>query len=288
MPAGRNRTYSRRLELAPPASPPSASVARMKIGVVGRGIVGKAVESLFAQRSTVVAWDITESEPYPTEELTECACVFVCVPTPGGENGEADLTQVKEAIGRIPNNRIVLKSTVPPGATAQLSTLFDKDICYWPEYIGESSYHNPFFTSAIESMPFVVVGGASDTRAWALTVLQRVLGPTKTYFQCSSLEAELIKYIENAFFAAKVTFANEFKKVCEAHQADWNIVREGWILDPRVSPMHTAVFEHDPGFGGKCLPKDLRAIVHSARDLGYEPELLEQVLRSNAQFRNEA
>ncbi len=260
----------------------------MRVGVVGRGTVGQAVERLFDGVCSVVAWDPTDDSPYPTVELSSCVCVFVCVPTPSSSDGGADLADVRAALAAVPNERIILKSTVPPGSTDSLGLEYSKEICYWPEYIGQSAYYNPYFADDIRAMPFVIIGGERRCRAWALEVLQRVLGPAKTYFQCTSLEAELVKYAENTFFATKVTFANEFSRICEAHGADWNVVREGWILDPRISPMHTLAFAHDPGFGGKCLPKDLSAIILSSRTHGYDPQLLSQVDRLNREFRSES
>ncbi|MCD9878584.1 hypothetical protein [Streptomyces guryensis] len=259
----------------------------MKIGIVGCGTVGRAVEQLFAGRAEITAWDVAFDNAYPAAELSVCDCVFVCVPTPPTKEGSADLNFVHEALSRLPAARVILKSTVPPGTTSALAKEYKKELCYWPEYISESTYFNPFFGDRIESVPFVILGGAPKNRTWALSILQSILGPTRRYFQCSELEAELIKYTENAFFAAKVTFANEMQRVCAAHGADWNIVREGWILDPRVTPMHTLAFENDPGFDGKCLPKDLSAIVSSAVRNGYEPAFLKEVLRSNARFRCE-
>ena len=112
-----------------------------------------------------------------------------------------------------------------------------------------------------------------------------MLGPSKIYFQCAAREAEVIKYMENTYFATKVTFVNEFCEICRVFGADWHTVREGWLLDPRVEPMHTAVFPADRGYAGKCLPKDTDAIIHAAPQAGYRPQLLAEVVRSNARFR---
>ncbi len=101
-------------------------------------------------------------------------------------------------------------------------------------------------------VPFVIIGGEQDARRWFIDQMLLVLGPTKTYFQCKGLETELINYAENAFFATKITFVNEYRRVCEAFGADWHSVREDWLLDPRVERMHTAAFEGNRGFAGKC------------------------------------
>lgn len=258
---------------------------RRSIGVVGLGRVGRSVSELFAASARIVAFDRTDEAPYPTAELAGCDFALVCVDTPAGADGTADLDSVRNAIAAIPCERILLKSTVPPGTTAALRADTGKSICFWPEYVGESKYINPYFPSEIADVPFVIIGGEPADRRWFIDRLLPVLGPTKTYFQCSSTEAELIKYAENSYFATKITFVNEFRQICDHFGSDWHTVREGWLLDPRVEPMHTAAFEDDPGFGGKCLPKDLRAIVAAAAANGYRAALLAEVLASNDRLR---
>jgi UDP-glucose 6-dehydrogenase len=118
--------------------------------------------------------------------------------------------------------------------------------------------------------------------------LVALLGPARTYFQCTAIEAEVIKYMENAFLATKVAFVNEFYEICRAVGAEWHTVREGWLLDPRIGRSHSAVFVDRRGFGAKCLPKDLRAIVAASTSAGYRPELLAEVLESNERHRHPA
>ena len=258
----------------------------MRVGVIGIGYVGKAVAECFAPHHEVVAWDAGDETPYPAEALSEADFAVVCVQTPASASGAADLTMVEAAVTALPCDRILLKSTVPPGTTDRLRAMIGKGICFWPEYIGESSYYNPHFPSSITDVPFVIVGGEPELRSWFIDKLTVVLGPTKQYFQCTAVEAEVAKYAENAFIATKVTFANEFRRIAETFGADWHTVREAWLLDPRMERMHTAAFGDDRGFDGKCLPKDVRAIVAAAAAEGYAAGLLEQVLESNERFRS--
>jgi hypothetical protein len=88
--------------------------------------------------------------------------------------------------------------------------------------------------------------------------------PHRTCFQYTARDSEFLKYMENAYLATKVTFVTEFRRTCETLGADWPTVREGWLLGPRIEPAHTAALAHAPGFSGKCLPKDLHAIIHAA------------------------
>jgi UDPglucose 6-dehydrogenase len=253
----------------------------VRVGVVGLGYVGKAVVDCFGAHHEVVAWDAADGGAYPSEQLAACDYAVVCVSTPELDTGHCDVSAVEQAVSVLPCERVLLKSTVPPGTTDRLAATMNKQVCYWPEYIGQSQYYNPYFPTAIEEVPFVIVGGEPSIRSWFVDVLSARLGPTKQYFQCTAVEAELAKYAENAYIATKVTFVNEFRRISEAFGVDWNTVREAWLLDPRVERMHTAAFAGAPGFSGKCLPKDVRAIVAAAIDAGYAPGLLQQVLATN-------
>jgi UDPglucose 6-dehydrogenase len=278
MTADADNRQSRDDEDAPIAWPP-------KVGIIGLGVVGLAARDLFEGHCVnVTAWDRMEDLPYPTDELAECDFCVICVDTPTVDSG-ADLSSVCEAVERVPCSRLLVKSTMPPGSTEMLERLTGRDICFWPEYIGESAYHNPHFSARISDVPFVVIGGRPPVRRWFIDRLIPILGPTKRYFQCSSLDAELIKYTENAFFAVKITFVNEMRRLAEAFGGDWHTVREGWLLDPRVEPMHTAAFAHSPGFAGRCLPKDLQALAAAAAGTSYTAPFLRDVLAANARFR---
>jgi UDP-glucose 6-dehydrogenase len=106
--------------------------------------------------------------------------------------------------------------------------------------------------------------------------------------RCTSSEtAELSKYMENAFLAAKVAFCNEFYDLAEAWGIDYDDLRELWLLDPRVGRSHTFVRGDERGFGGKCLPKDLSALVVAAQTItGRVPAMLSAVDASNREVRD--
>lgn len=251
------------------------------------GHVGREMRDLFGRHAEIVTFDAAEHEDYPAQELSTCDLGIVCVDTPSGAGGTCDTGNVREAVSRLPVSRVLLKSTVAPGTTELLCSSTGKEICFSPEYVGESTYHNPYWPGGARDVPFVILGGQPSMRRWLIDLLLPVLGPTKVYFQCSALEAEIIKYMENSYFATKVSFVNEFSRICQVFGADWSTVREGWLLDPRIERMHTAVFAGSPGFSGKCLPKDLRAIIEAAAAAGYYPALLAEVLSSNHRFRGD-
>ena len=263
------------------------------IGIVGNGRVGSAVIDLFKKHYHIVAFDplyigkqSNECVRYAAslDELSTCIVTIVCVPTPSSEDSSCDTSLVESTVKSIPNDFIIIKSTVEPGTTDRLRRETEKRIVFSPEYVGESTYYNPYFNNSMADVPFVILGGEKRDTNEIIDILLPILGPTKNYFQTSAINAEMIKYVENTYFATKVTYVNEIYEICNKIGADWNEVREGWLLDPRVERMHTAVFPQKRGFGGKCYPKDLSALIHTSQKTGYSPSLLEQVQKSNVFF----
>lgn len=105
--------------------------------------------------------------------------------------------------------------------------------------------------------------------------------PYSHYFCCSAVKAEVIKYMENSYLATKVSFVNQFYDIANLFGADWHRVREGWLLDERIGRAFSTVFADNRGFGGKCLPKDVSAIVKAAEEKGYDANILKAILEYN-------
>lgn len=256
----------------------------MKVGIIGMGPVGRSMRQMFEVDAQIVEYDKAMHEEYPETELAECDFAVVCVGTPMRDDGTCDVGNVEEAVSRLPVRLILLKSTVIPGTTDRLVKETGKRICFSPEYIRETTYFHTFGNRGAASIPFFVVGGEPADRQALINNIIPILGPEKIYFQCTAIEAEIIKYMENSYLAAKVTFVNEFFEICKTFGADWHTVREGWLLDPRVDRAHTLVFPQSRGFGGRCLPKDVNAIVEASAAAGYEADLLQAILDSNRRF----
>lgn len=273
----------------------------MRILVVGYGYVGKAMVDLLTQKYGVDIYDpakmtgiasINEKNVYflTDKQLKNSAydLAVICVPTPMLESGECNTGIVLESMMNIKSELYLIKSTVTPGTTSKLTELSKKKIVFSPEYVGESKYHNPYFPDKMIETPFTILGGAKEDTSKIIDILLPILGPAKQYLQMTSTEAEIVKYMENTFFATKITYCQEMFDLCEAVGADWNTVREGWLADPRINPMHTAVFRDDRGFGGKCLPKDTNALAHFMKSKGVTPLILDAVLLKNKIIRKGA
>jgi len=282
------------------------------ISIIGKGYVGNSLIQLFKDHYPLIIKDKNylsftypdKIKDYLSEDLSEiddeqemrnevnkADLGIIAVPTPMKEDKSCNISIVEEVISWLETPVILIKSTVPPGTTNMLKNKYHKRICFSPEYAGESSYYTPPEYQSPTDMkqhPYVVIGGDSADRVYIIDLLTPILGPTKKYFQCSAKESEAVKYFENVLFSAKITFANEMRNICEAMNIDYYMVREGWLLDPRICPMHTlAMAEKESGgrgFGGKCLIKDTNALIQASLKAGYNPKFLKQILLSNDEF----
>ena len=277
------------------------------VATIGYGYVGKGMRKIFPD---ALIYDPFYLDSNTKESINlNCGLAVICVPTPPkgmkeqkvNEDEEVfrevDLSYIEDVLSWLNVPHILIKSTVPPGTTARFDALWQKKfadksntagICMSPEYMGESKYFvperypNPTDPRAHE---FVIIGGRDVVADEVIKYFAKEMGPTKTYFKCSSTEAECIKYMENTWGAMKVTFMNEWFEVCKSVGASFYSVREGWALDNRVEKNHTMVFEDNRGFAGKCYPKDLLGLIAQAEKNNYEPKLLKEVWESNKRFR---
>lgn len=253
----------------------------MKIGIVGYGVVGKAMFELFHNVHEISVYDKFNAQLGQEgikKYINQCDLVFVAVPTPTGADGySCDTSAVEECVQWI-EPPICIRSTVPPGTTTYLAHKYDKAVVFCPEHLRETKWDE--FNNE-----FVIIGGdryhAIDRVADAF---KAVLGANTVYRKTDATSAEMSKYMLNCFLVTKVAFFNTFFDIAQAAKVDYDELRELTLLDPRVGRSHTIVTD-ERGFGGKCLPKDLRAII------GQNPEktnVLRVVNGYNEYIRNAA
>lgn len=265
-----------------------------KVAIIGNGYVGKAYHKFFPdavmynRHIKSGAWE--QGETNNRDEVNECELAIVCVPTPMKEDGSADTSIVEEVVAWLKTPLILVKSTIPPGTTKSLKEKYNKRICHSPEYVGEGGYYVPFWLFPHPTEPqhhsFMIIGGDPKDREDILQFFYPVLGATKTYYQVDETTSELIKYMENAAIATKVTFCNEFYNIAKAFGVNYSQVREGFVLDERQGKMFTVVYKNRRGFDGKCLPKDMNGIVNASLDAGYAPRFLVSVLENNERIKD--
>lgn len=261
------------------------------VGIIGFGVVGKAMKALFEPAFEIKFYDV-KTFSFP-EQLKNSNLIIISVPTPEAADGSCDISAIESAaqtaIDYAPDALICIKSAIPPGTTDALNKKYNTDRFHVsPEYIGEGTrfvapwkYPDPLNS---RSHDFVIVGGPRASEV--LDYFAAVMAADARYVIADPIEVELTKRFENAFLATKVTFVNEAAKISEAYGVDWKKVRELWLLDERIGRSHTSVFKDQPGYSGKCLPKDMSALIDESEKVGYNPTLLKAVRETNSIFRN--
>ena len=205
--------------------------------------------------------------------------VFLCVPTPQGPDGAAELGYLEAAVREIgPRLRagtiVVNKSTVPTGSAALVERTVgrsDIGVASNPEFLREGAAIDDFLHP-----DRVVIG--SDDRAVAERVAGLYAGVAAPVLITDPVSAETVKYASNAFLATKLSFTNAIAAVCEAVGADVTDVLAGVGYDRRIG---SEFLRPGPGWGGSCLPKDTRALLKVAEAAGYDFSLLRGVLAAN-------
>ncbi len=253
----------------------------MRVGIVGAGAVGRAMAELFGDRA--VMYD----EPKRIggrAEINACDAAFVSVPTPPAEDGSCDTSVVEEVVSWLEAPVIVIRSTVSVGTTRRLARTYDKAIVFQPEYGPGETPDHPFHD--LRNVRWIILGGEPAATKRAARVWQSVFSADIVIRQTTPEAAELAKYMENAFLAMKVTFCNEFYEIAQRFGVEYDELRELWLLDPRIGRDHTFVFPDKRGFGGKCLPKDLDALIRVAEKAEDDPAFLRAIVDANERFRS--
>jgi len=256
-----------------------------KVAIIGYGYVGKAYHKVFPE---AVIHDVNYTNK---DEVNTCDLALICVPTPTSKDGlSCDTSIVEEVLSWLKTPLVLIKSTIKPGTTEILQNKFpNSQLVFSPEYVGEGSYFVQFWNYPHATDPryhdFMILGGPKKATSAIIDIFVRKIGPHVKFMQTNSKTAEFIKYMENFFFATKITFVNEMYECAKAFGLDYNEIREGWLMDPRVNRNHTAVFPEKRGYEGKCLPKDTKAFIASAKEAGYDPEFLKSVIENNNRIR---
>ena len=282
----------------------------MKVSVIGTGYVGLVSGTCFAEFShDVTCIDIDESkieqlkQGKPTiyepglsdmitrnieaqrlhfstnyESVQSADVIFLAVGTPSGDDGEANLDYLMNASVSVAKNIkdkavIVIKSTVPVGTFKKVeeavSATTDKTfyIVNNPEFLKEGTAVSDFMK------PDRVVLGLSDE--YAGEIMEELYSPLvkqgRPLFKMNNVSAEMSKYAANCFLATKISFINEIARLCDLTGADIDEVRKGITSDVRIGPhfLFPGI-----GYGGSCFPKDVKALIHTAKDLNMDLKIV--------------
>lgn len=249
------------------------------IGIVGLGIVGGATQSHFESHG----YALRVFDPYKGHDderaLNEADVVFICVPTPYHAGAGFDDSALEDAISRLRGSKVVvIKSTVLPGTTEAYQFRYSQHcFLFNPEFLREATAKEDFAQPDRQ-----IAGYCAQSRHLAEGLLA-ILPDAPFQRIMVAREAELTKYMTNTFLALKVTFGNELFDLATALDIDYDVVREAVSADERIGPSHLSVLQDNyRGYGGKCLPKDTKALMDLADRLDVPLRLLRTADQINA------
>lgn len=253
----------------------------MKIVVAGYGFVGKAIYEALSKHNKIKLIIDDPHLGYPNDDL-DVDGVVVCVATPMRKNGTCETDNVRDVFQKYNGTKYLIKSAVDPVWLSNWAQAFKGSYTYSPEFLRGSHLHaDP--TQEFINQEFAIYGG-DDCRWWDET-FKAVLPNLQQVRYLTIEQAAFAKYIENTFFATKVTFFNEMYKLFHEIGFDgFDAMIEAITLDKRIGINHTQVPGPDGkfGFGGHCLPKDLTAL----RSLSKNTPLLDAVWDTNEEYRD--
>ena len=260
------------------------------IGIIGFGMVGRAIQHGFAQTTNFRIYDTnpTVSENTFEETIRDSDFIFICVPTPSDyETGKCDTSIVEETIEKsreymTPKKILIIKSTIPPGTTRSIQNKIPHlRIVFNPEFLTARTSRLDFINTSR-----IILGGDNEDLC-EVNKLYRLRFKHTPIFWTDSTTAEMVKYACNCFFATKLSLLNEYYQICEKLGINYDNMIKMFLADGRIGNSHTDMPGHDGdfGFGGLCFPKDIQALIYKAKELGVNPMVLESAWKKNLEVR---
>ena len=262
--------------------------AKFNLGIIGNGYVGGTATKAFSRECNILTYDKYQEKYTNPEVLIDAKIIFLCVPTPMKKTGEMDNSAIYSAMDTLSELKykktkplVVIRSTSIPGTTDLLDKKYDFDFVFNPEFLREKHALEDFLNSNR------VIFGVKNQRDFnkVKSLYKKVL-PDAKYVKTTRKAAEMIKYAANITLASQITIANEMHNICGKLGVDYDEVKNALLLDERIGTnIDVPGPDNNPGFGGKCFPKDLNALIYLAEKQGYSPDLFKQVWASNLKFR---
>lgn len=280
------------------------------INIIGHGYVGGAM-SYVCDKNDII-YNVCDMK-YDTEKYfynnvddllkkktTDKNFYFICVPTPSKENGECNVDIVEQVIYKINKNikeddkkhYIIIKSTVEPKTCNKINKEITKTnlkLIFCPEFLREKTYLEDIYNTD------TILLGFSDNDLNNDDVKNDIKELFKEMFKHKEIkfelkkyeECELFKYMLNVFLAVKVWYFNEIYKVCDKLNINYDSFTELYKYDSRIGESHTQVPGHDGlfGFGGKCLPKEIKGMHYLFNKLNLKNEIFEKIIKRNEEMR---
>lgn len=252
-----------------------------KILLCGYGEIGKRMYPEYCKMGNVTIYDIKKLDNPPSNYITDTEklkkyrfdLAILSLPTPT-KYGECDTTIVIQVLDFLIDfniaETIMLRSTVWVGFTESfIKSRNVHNIVFAPEFYGTTQHQ--------ANNDFLILGGDRENSNKIAQLYYKIKkGDFKIKFYKDPTTAEMIKYMANCYLATKVVFCNEIAKACKKANVEYDDVREGWLMDFRVNPSHTIVYENQPYYDSHCFNKDVPAFANQ-----FDIELLKDVIKIN-------
>jgi UDPglucose 6-dehydrogenase len=259
---------------------------KFKVGVIGNGFVGESQAFAFSPTTDLRIYDLDPlKSTHKRSDIDECDYIFVCVPTPMRKSGAQDVSYIEKVFETAVEGPVyIIKSTVLPGTTSTLQEKYPKlKIVFCPEFLTERTAKLDMLTQAR-----IILGGRKD-----LTMRTKELYEerfmNRHIIETDSATAELTKYMNNTYFATKVSIMNEFKRLSDKLGTNWPDALYGFASDHRIGDSHLHVPGPDGkhGYGGTCFPKDVNALIKLGNKLDTPMHTIEAGWKTNLEVRPE-
>ena len=244
----------------------------IKVGIVGYGVIGSTF-GRWLKEYTECQIAVSDPPKGINDDLSGCSVFFIGIHIPTEKDGTQDLTLLKSIIKGLPQAPVVIRTTMLPGTCDRLTQELGREVLFMPEFLTERTAYDDFCHQD------VIITGAKD--------ILDVIFSTKKKIYMTNLEAEITKYAHNVYGAVAVTYFNGIYELCRNTKADYEKVRQGFLLSGYIGQTYTHVPGPDgkTGYGGKCFPKDVNAFAEYNKDIRLG-ELLKTVARQNEYYRN--
>ena len=258
-----------------------------KIGIVGLGFVGSAIKDNMEHACNLILVDPPKGLLGKYEDLLDCEGVFVCVPSPQGDDGSCDTSYLESALDKLASLNytgvIISKSTAPPSVYKALQAKH-KNLVHAPEFLTAADASRDYANGK-----FAIIGGCVGAyqrdAERIIRIGQSSIGQNVRY--CTIDEAALAKYTINTYLATKVAFMNEVYSVATKSGMNYDTIISMVNMDSRIGSSHLKVPGPDGtfGFGGACFPKDTAALLKYAEEIGVNMMVLDAAVRKNTLLR---
>lgn len=256
-----------------------------KIGIIGLGFVGGAIRDAMADECDLVLVDRDPKKgTHKIKDILECEGVFVCVPTPQGNDGKADTTILESVLQSLKDFKgvIISKCTAPPDVYEKLNKKYP-NLVHAPEFLTAANATRDYIAGK-----FAIIGGSVGAYLRdAERIIRLGQQSLDSVAHCSIQEASLAKYTINSFMSTKVIFMNEIYKLAKTTGQDYEKIAQMVTMDTRIGKSHMQVPGPDGqfGFGGACFPKDTAALLKYAQEQGVDLNVLDAAVKKNTLVR---